>query len=69
MRRKVGEAAADGWFRPLRVIRRPDLVATKLTFGGAGPEAVNELAGKLTVLYIAPKAPDNLKVSQHLKLG
>ena len=41
----------------------------KLTFGGAGPEAVNELAGKLTVLFIAPKAPDNLKVSQHLKLG
>jgi subfamily B ATP-binding cassette protein HlyB/CyaB len=31
--------------------------------------AVNDLAGRVTVLFITHKVPDNLKMSQHLKLG
>jgi len=53
----------------LRDIRRPDLVATKLTFGGAGQVAVDELAGKFTDLFIAHKAPDNLKASRAPEIG
>lgn len=36
---------------------------------GKVAETVNQLAGRVTVLFITHKVPSNLKVSSHLRLG